>query len=639
MSLIVNEDRAYENAGEALPAEPAPGSFSDIDLHFARLMERLSGSENPELFAASALVSAYTRQGHICIDLAFHAGRTLFEKGGSGTVLHCPSLDVWRRSLASSSVVGVPGEYKPMVLDGESRLYLWRYWNYEWTLSRALLSLSRREIAFDAASVKELLSLYFPPEDGDEVDWQKVAVLIALKSPLSILTGGPGTGKTTVVSRILALLLRQNPKLRIALAAPTGKAAQRLEEAVGKSVMALEGTGSASVGGAFRASTIHRLLGMVPGRSRIRYSDENPLPYDVVVVDEASMTPLSLAARLVRALKPDARLILVGDRNQLASVEPGHVLGDICGTGPDHGYSEKTCTLIREATGYHLSPGRPSGVDDCIVELRRTYRFTEESGIRRLSEAVRRGDVEGCMETVRQIRLGDVTVREIGRPDSLRQALKQAVLEGYSPFLQAADIGERFDLLSRFRVLCALREGPYGVNAVNSLIEGILAEEGLIRPGRLHYHGRPVLVTSNDYALRLFNGDVGIILEDEEDGELKCFFQVAGSSPRKISPLRLPEHETAFAMTVHKSQGSEFAKVVLLLPPKDSPVLCRELIYTGITRAMEHLELWMTPEVFSRAASRSNERVSGLAGLLRKEDSPVSVVSEPYAGIPADTVL
>ncbi|HQJ09334.1 MAG TPA: ATP-binding domain-containing protein, partial [Deltaproteobacteria bacterium] len=307
-------------------------------------------------------------------------------------------------------------------------------------------------------------------------------------------------------------------------------------------------------------------------------------------------------------------------------------------TGPC--YSEHTSRVIRETAGYTLAPGIPSGVQDCIVELRRTYRFTEESGIRRLGEAIRSGDIRDCMEMIRHETFSDVTVREMERPESLRQALRPVVLEGYAPFLRAADIGERFTRLRGFRVLCALREGPYGVNAVNGLIETVLAEEGLIRTGRQHYHGRPVLITSNDYALRLFNGDIGIILEDEEDGELKCFFPGAGSSVRKISCLRLPEHETAFAMTVHKSQGSEFSKVVLLLPPQDSPVLCRELIYTGMTRAMKHLELWMKPEVFLQSAARRTERISGLAGLLgSRGGSGDAVFTDQDADIPQDSVI
>ncbi len=619
MKLLLNE----EGPGfrKTHTHDSMPEFFSDIDLHFACLMQQLSGSQSPEIMAASALASRYTRQGHICIDLNSYAGRSLCEGGLPGLSLQCPPLQEWRNILATSPVVGSPGEYKPMILDGKSRLYLWRYWNYEFQLAHALLGMGGQEMPCDVSFIRAIMPRYFPEAEAKgKINRQKVAVLVALKGCLSIITGGPGTGKTTVVSRALAMLSTQNPKLKVALAAPTGKAAQRLEESLGKTFRSLDASGESLMDMCFRASTIHRLLGMVPGRARAMFSHTNPLPYDVVVVDEASMTPLSLIARLVRALKPGTRLILVGDRNQLASVEPGHVLGDICDTGSGGEYSEKTCSLVREALGYELTPAKTHGVTDCIVELKDTYRFSEDSGIKRLGEAVRAGDGDRCLDMVRNSGFSDVFVRDVRGEGSLSPHLSPSVIEGYYPYLQSSSPDERFTRFGRFRVLCGLREGPFGVVTVNRLIEKILNEKGLIRPDRQYYHGRPVLITANDYALRLFNGDIGIILRDDEEGDLKCFFQGPGGQMRRISCLRLPAHETAYAMTVHKSQGSEFDKVVLLLPQKDSPVLTRELIYTGITRARERLDLWTTPEVFSAAVQRRTERTSGLYDLLMEQE-------------------
>ncbi|HNY66419.1 MAG TPA: exodeoxyribonuclease V subunit alpha [Deltaproteobacteria bacterium] len=603
-----------EWAGQVVPG-PGGGEigqvlFSGIDLHFAKLMDKLAARGCTGVREASALVSSFTRQGHSCIDLKAHAGRTL---GGS---MACPELTEWLRSLEASGVVGRPGEYKPMVLD-RTRLYLWRYWNYQWVLARALKSLAARSTACDPEVIGARLGRSFPEtREEDGIDWQKVAVVVALKGALGIITGGPGTGKTTVVSKILDLLSEDGPGLKVALAAPTGKAAQRMEEAVSRAG-AVSGPGGL-LSASLRASTIHRLLGMVPGRARARFSDVNPLPYDVVVVDEASMISLALMARLVLALKPGARLILVGDRNQLASVEPGHVLGDICGAAPGPCYSRETAETVLRTTGYSLPIGTPRGLDDCLVELKTTYRFRGDSGIRALGEAVRAGDARACLDLVAKGAMTDVVVRDPRGTEAFPRAIVPAVLKGYAPCLGEASLEERFRLFGRFRVLCALREGPYGVSALNRLIERILEDKGLLRPGGLHYHGRPVLITANDYTIKLFNGDIGIELFDE--GELRCFFPGPGGALRRVSVSRLPEHETAFAMTVHKSQGSEFSNVMLVLPPKDSPVLTRELIYTGITRAMEGLEIWTTPEVFSTAVTRRSERISGLNDLLRAED-------------------
>lgn len=610
---------AYLSTADLHASDGASDIFSHIDLHFARLMQHLSQDENRDVCIAAALVSRYTRQGHICIDLASHAGRIL-EAEAAGQRVVCPPLDQWRKSLVSSPVVGRPGEYRPMILDGRSRLYLWRYWNYEKCLSDKLLELSRQEVSLDVRKVRDRLALHFPGDGSGKINWQKVAVLIGLKGSLSIITGGPGTGKTTVVSRILAMLCFLEPKIRVALAAPTGKAAQRLEESLAVTLKSLETSGTDLSVYALRASTIHRLLGVVPGSTRMRHSRDNPLPYDVVVVDEASMASLNLMTRLVQALKPGARLILVGDRNQLSSVEPGHVLGDICETGEASCYSRKTCSLIREATGYELPSGNPGGVQDCLVELRDTYRFRAESGIRQLGDAVRDGNAGRCIDMVRTGQFPDVTLREVPRADLIPELLEQVVTDGYAPCLRADQAEERFALYAGFRVLCALREGPFGVIAINRLIENILSDRGLIRPDRQHYHGRPILITANDYTVRLFNGDIGFILRDEEDGELRAFFPGPRGTVRRISVVRLPQHETAYAMTVHKSQGSEFTRVALLLPPKDSPVLSRELVYTGITRASRRLDLWASPEVFMAAVDRRAERISGLHDLLQSHE-------------------
>lgn len=591
--------------------------FAPIDLHFAWLMERLSGNGQSPVFTAATLASRETRQGHVCIDLAFHAGRT-FRDERSGMVLECPVLEQWVEALVSSEVVGSPGDYRPLILERGSRLYLWRYWSRERSLADRLLELSRQEISLDAGKVKERLALHFGAHDPDRIDWQKVAVLMGLKGGLCIITGGPGTGKTAVVTRILALLTDLDPEIRIALVAPTGKAAQRLEESFERTLGGLQTRGvTAPQARGLRAGTIHRLLGMVPGRSGAGRSRDNPLPHDVVVVDEASMASLDLMHRLVTALKPGARLILVGDRNQLASVEPGHVLGDICGSAPSRCYSTRTCSFIRQAAGYELPEGMAGPVDDCLVELKDNYRFGGESGIRQLSEAVRRGDENACADMVESGGFDDIDAGEASTRGQVHELLEKTVVSGYSPCLKAGETGERFALFSGFRVLCALREGPFGVAAVNRTIERILSERDLIRPGGRHYHGRPVLVTANDYGVRLFNGDIGFVLRDEEDGELRAFFPAPAGGVRKISLARLPDHETAFAMTVHKSQGSEFTRVALLLPPRDSPVLTRELVYTGITRAGRFLHFWTTPEILRAAVRRRTQRVSGLGDLLR----------------------
>lgn len=600
------------------------GILSLLDIHFARFAARLAGSNTPELSLAAALVSSQTRQGHICLDLSSVGGRELLEGENGGDPVVCPELKDWCRRLRESTVVGNPGEYKPLILDDRSRLYLFRYWDYQEKLADSIRRRVSEHVAnIDIAVLREELERLFPADQAGGIDWKRVAAFTALMRRFCVISGGPGTGKTTTVAAILALLLEQaSPeRLRIALAAPTGKAAARLQETIKgtKDMLACpEGIKEAIPE---EASTIHRLLGSIPDSPYFRHNARNVLPVDVVVVDEASMVDLALMSKLIQALPSQARLILLGDKDQLASVEAGAVLGDICDTGTEHGFSGGFCNDLRNVTGYEIDIRQnghdESGIQDCIVQLQKSYRFGGESGIGVVSQAVNAGDADCAVELVKGGTYGDIAWKELPQLHTLRRVIKTPVIRGYGDYLRAIDSPEIFQIFERFRILCALREGPYGVVAMNLLVEQILEEEKLIEPDRRWYPGRPVLITSNDYNLRLFNGDMGIVLPDPgANGDLRVFFPGTGGALRKLHPLRLPEHETVYAMTVHKSQGSEFDRVVLLLPDRESPVLTRELIYTGITRARESVEIWGSESVFRTAISRCIERTSGLRDAL-----------------------
>jgi exodeoxyribonuclease V alpha subunit len=334
---------------------------------------------------------------------------------------------------------------------------------------------------------------------------------------------------------------------------------------------------------------------------------------DVIVIDEASMVSLPLMSRLAAALKKGSRLILLGDKDQLSSVEAGFVLGDICDTGGSHEYSKKFSALVKDLAGYKLSSGRRC-LQDSIVELRKNYRFSLSSGIGRISKSIKDGhfSAEGLKND------DGVVFRQTPGISEIRQAITETVIEHFTPYLAAKDIGEKLRLFSSFRILCALREGPYGIYNINTVVENILALAGRLTPRGRYYDMMPVMITSNDYNLRLFNGDIGIVSKRPDNMLEAWFSQASGKAQllRNIPVTRLPENEPVFAMTVHKSQGSEFDNVLLILPDKDSRVLTKELVYTGITRARKSLEIWANPEVLEIASSRQTIRTSGLRDAL-----------------------
>jgi exodeoxyribonuclease V alpha subunit len=603
---------------------PGVAETGGLDGHLAGLLTRLNGDADPLLGLAARLVCGATSQGHICVSLADAAAGPM-GPAGEGGVDSAPPLSVWCEALRRHPVVGRPGGDAPLILDEAGRLYLHRYWAYEHELA---LDLQAR-VADDPADVdprrlRAGLDRLFPPAAA-AADPQRVAAAVAALKRFTVISGGPGTGKTTTVVRILALLLEQAAApLRIALAAPTGKAAARMQEAIRASRETLPVDPRVRDAIPVEATTIHRLLGVRPGSVTFRHDRDDPLPVDVLVVDEASMVDLALMAKLVRAVPRAARLILLGDKDQLASVEAGAVLGDICGDSP--GFSLGFRRRVMEATGHeptvsgdaapHDGPAAGPPIRDAVVQLTRSYRFGRDSGIGRLARLVNQGDGPAASDLLAGGTCADLAWRPLESPRDLPPCLTE-IAARLGAYLAAGTPEASLAALDRARVLSAHRTGPYGVDALNEHIAACLESRGAMHPRGPWYHGRPVLVTANDYTLQLFNGDLGITLRDAAaDGKLRVFFRAADGRARRLPPARLPEHETAFAATVHKSQGSEAEEVVLILPSQASPVMTRELIYTAVTRARARVEIWGTRPVFETAVGRRLARSSGLRDAL-----------------------
>ncbi|GAB4169662.1 MAG: exodeoxyribonuclease V subunit alpha [Terrimicrobiaceae bacterium] len=536
--------------------------------------------DSKSILLVAALLSRNIRLGHTCLNL--HAGLPPIEEPPNDLAAFWESLSV--EELARCSAVGSPTDLRPLILTPDGLLYLRRYWEYEETLASKILSRCPGP------------NTPVPASEDRQID----AVRAAAGGKFLVISGGPGTGKTTTIFRILENLLQSpHPPKNLVLCAPTGKAAARLQESISQ-----QSTNSPLADRLPRtASTLHRLLGPVRGSNRFHHHAANPLPADLVVIDEASMVPLALMAKLFAALSPHARVILVGDADQLTSVEAGSVLGDLVAAA-----SQPTSPL-------HAA----------VVVLEKNYRFGNNSPIHRLSSAIRKGRVQVALSLLRN------PIQSVGReslsssptpsPRELEQALQQEVLNGFAPALREADARLALEALRRFRILTPLRHGPYGVAHLNLLAEKILREAGLMPSLGRHRRGTPLIIQENDYSNQLFNGDVGIILPGPEGEPTACFPGIDGKI-RRFSPERLPRHESAFAMTIHKSQGSEFESVLVIFPPHDSPLLTRELAYTAITRASRAVGLWYQPELLGASISRKIQRDSGLINRLTSSTPP-----------------
>ncbi|MCP4697900.1 MAG: exodeoxyribonuclease V subunit alpha [Gammaproteobacteria bacterium] len=587
--------------------------FSRLDIHFARFMGKLARCSEPGFLLAAALISSRTGLGHVCVRLAEFAGQPVAPNLPDVAAGTYPHLSAWLTALEQTSVVGKPGEYAPLILDSHARLYLYRYRAYEDQLARFFKDRAGfTYTSIDSVRLQNSLRRLFPAAPEEQDRQQKTAAAVTALKRLCVISGGPGTGKTATVIKILALLIEQNAPLRIALAAPTGKAAARLQETIRNGKKHLTCADAVKQAIPEQTATIHRLLG---GASpHFRFNAQNPLPVDVLVIDEASMVDLALMAKLAAAIPPRARLLLLGDRDQLASVEAGAVLGDICGTDTARGFSpgfyKKLQKIVPDIGADGISPeASPNDLRDCTVLLRKNYRFGNHSGIGKLAGFVNTGDSTQALALLDSRRQADIQWIN----SAAIEALRGEIINGFSICLNHAEPAEA---LQAFRVLCAHRNGPWGVTALNRFIEETLRTAGLIQSGNRWYPGLPVMISCNDYNTGLFNGDTGIVLRDPgANAQLSVYFP-SSQGGRRFRPARLPAHETVYAMSVHKSQGSEFDAACLVLPGEKSALLNRELLYTGITRVKRRLSILAPADILETAIQTRAARSSGLRDAL-----------------------
>ncbi len=573
------------------------------------LRDRHDDASDADLWLAVLVQHALT-EGHVCLEKSRIAERLqrLFEGSGESP----PSADELTGRFVDSPLIVEASLARelpaPMVRDGE-RLYFHRYWRNEQRIADRLTVLVKRpdEQPIDLSAVDRLFG-----ENADDVDYQKLAAVLALRHRLLMVSGGPGTGKTWAVSRVLALLLQRNPALRIALAAPTGKAAARLSEAIDASRADLGPDAELQARIPQKALTLHRLLGIHPMSHRPRHHAENPLPLDLLVLDEASMIDQSLMTQVCDALPPQARLILLGDKDQLASVEAGSVFADLCGGLSRSEVSAEQQQWLREKLSWKL-PLHQDGyrLADQVVVLQKSRRFHRDSGIGKLARQINAGDAEGCIETLlRAVPDDGLSWRQQGMIDY------GSFAEGiYREMMEADSVKEAFDLFEKLQLLAAVWKGPLGVDQINQDIERTLKQQAGLRPELEHYHGKPLMMASNIYQYGIHNGDIGIVWRDDQSGELRLQVQTA-EGMRSLALSQLPHHHSAYAMTIHKSQGSEFDRVVIVLPQADSPLMTRELLYTAVTRARNTVEIHGSEAALRAAVDRRTERMSGLRDRL-----------------------
>ncbi|MEC9048480.1 MAG: exodeoxyribonuclease V subunit alpha [Planctomycetota bacterium] len=583
------------------------------DLH-AELLTRLATGGDRKLLAQVCRALGEAREeGDVCIDLAAWCSAPAGEHEARR-----PDLAAARDGLLATGVISPEGGDEPrlpLVLDDHDRLYTLRHFRAERRIARFVDERLARPPSCTPGHVHETLAALsmLPHADSDEPDWQLAAVVAGSTRALTVLCGGPGTGKTTTVAKLMSALLHDHPDLRVAVAAPTGKAAARLGEAL--AARAAERPELAALLRELEPQTLHRMLGYVPFDDRFRYGSDRPLPYDLVVIDEVSMADAPLFAALCDALAPDTRLVLVGDKNQLAAVAAGQILGDLTyAARPERGLGDELAGFVRAATGMQV-PAQTDGapIANATVSLRKNHRFRGDSAIGAFAAALVERDPEGALAAISSGR------EDLALTDDPELALRE-FLPQLELLLQAAAAGDAERALAAVqhaRVLTAMRLGPTGARRWNEQIEQALSSRGH-RLDETYYVGRPILITANDQGNRVWNGDLGVC--GRRDGQPVVWLRDPRGEARALNPRRLPAHETAWAMTVHKAQGSEFEHVLVVLPDQPSPLNHASLVYTGVTRARRRATICASSAVLEESLRRWPSRRSGLAEILSRRD-------------------
>lgn len=639
------------------------GVLGPMQLAFARMIGRVDRSSRDSVLLAAALVSEQLTRGHVCLDLASVGEIAFGYENGRDQGIHYddwPAVGKWLDDLAHSSSVMVrkchdeaDGIDRPLVLDRTGRrLYLGRYWYYQQQLAQSITKrVASPALKVDEASLASDIARLFPNRRAESDADQCLAAASAVDQRFSVITGGPGTGKTTTVAKLIALRIMQqrtigdSPDLRVLLMAPTGKAAQRLNESLGRVASTLDVDESLrNQLLSIQAGTIHRLLRWTPlppeQGGPFTHCSDFPLEADVVLVDEASMVDVGLMWHLFSAVPWEAQVILMGDRDQLASVEAGSVLGDLCGglgDASDGVLNGKRRKVIGRRTGIDLvrhAGASAHALADHVMPLRYSHRFDLTSGLGKIAAAIRAGDADAVISELHDQDADNPLVVWI-KPETPSATIAQIVelaTKEYTSYLEclaACPEGELAVIraLLRFRVLCAHREGLWGELNIDRTIAENLDRLGLIRLRRRAYPGQPVIVTRNDYRQELFNGDVGVVVREPGGEGLAVLFESASgeSGCRRVPAALVPESRSCYALTIHKAQGSEFHHVMVVLPSRPSPILTRELLYTGVTRVADdrdpvtgarlpgRLYLVSSEAVLREAVHRRIRRSSGLS--------------------------
>jgi len=623
--MDINEIKKYKNRD----------GFSEIDLQFAEFITKMAQEENYLLFLTSAMTSWALRNDHICMDLKrFASSEFPIYTGGAELAsdaddelqtFKLPGFDEWKGGISGFAQIISRDRETPLILDEYDRVYLHKYWNFEMKLAGIIVNHHKTDISVaDNFTYSSLCSCssYFKEPDN-ELNLQKLAIFTSLINNFVLITGGPGTGKTTIVSVILSMMLDKNPNLNIKLCAPTGKAAGRLRESISDEIKNISPavTLTTELLEGLESYTVHRLLGYNYLSPNFKHDENNKLKADVLVIDEASMISLSMFHKLFKAVSQSTKVIILGDKDQLASVEAGAVLANIYDAGTPNRFSSSFIKCYNKFTGVdaglHIN-NESTPLSDCIVELKKSYRFDDNEGIGLIKNAVHNVDSTGVdivMDKAKELKKGFVLHR-LPKSADIEEKLTDYVnnltilVDGekipFKNYINASTAEEAYSILSEFKILCSHNLGRYGVSNINNIIHKIVF-------GRDNSSkGLPILIKENSRQLELYNGDIGILWPDENNIE-KAYFPQPGTS--KLKPVQisvLPAYNEVFAMTVHKSQGSGFQNVLIILPEKDSPLLTRELIYTGITRAKKYCELWANDDVFKASVLRKTERDSGL---------------------------